>query len=92
MDLHIKFWRLRERYRAVFQRGSRADEDLGPVLNDLREFCRADTSCVVVGKDGHIDTHATAVAEGRREVWLRIVQTLRLTDMDLERLKGVNDE
>ena len=56
------------------------------VLADLRGFCRADTSCVVFGKDGRVDTHATAVLEGRREVWLKIVQTLNISDAQLVRL------
>jgi hypothetical protein len=41
----------------------------------------------VVAKDGHIDTHATALAEGRREVFLRITQTLNLSDETLRRFK-----
>lgn len=59
-------------------------------LDDLSEFCRADRSCVVFGKDGRVDTHATAVAEGRREVFLRIQQMLNLTDAQLNKLR--NDE
>jgi hypothetical protein len=46
---------------------------------------------VVVGKDGRIDTHATVLAEGRREVWLRITETLNLTDAQLFKLKEIND-
>ena len=61
------------------------------VLADLREFCRADASCVVVSKDGKIDTHATVLAEGRREVWLRITETLNLTDEQLLKLKEMDD-
>ena len=61
------------------------------MLADLREFCRADTSCVVVSKDGKIDTHATLLAEGRREVWLRITETLNLTDEQLLAIKEIND-
>jgi hypothetical protein len=48
------------------------------ILVDLAKFCRANVSCVTVGRNGQIDTHATAVAEGRREVWLRIQQYLNL--------------
>jgi hypothetical protein len=54
------------------------------ILADLRVFCRADVSCVVVSKDGHIDTHATAVAEGRREVWLRLMEHLHLDDQTIQ--------
>lgn len=84
--LFERFWNRRNHYRAVFlpESGQR-------VLADLREFCRADASCVVVGKDGKIDTHATVLAEGRREVWLRITETLNLTDEQLFKLKEIND-
>lgn len=48
------------------------------IMAALAGFCRAHKSCVIVGRNGQIDTHATAVAEGRREVWLRIQQYLNL--------------
>jgi hypothetical protein len=86
IGLFERFWNRRNNYRAAFRSpaGTR-------VLADLREFCRADASCVVVGKDGKIDTHATVLAEGRREVWLRITETLDLTDEQLFKLKEIND-
>jgi hypothetical protein len=82
VDLFTRFWNRRNAYRTAF--GEKAGMT---VLADLREFCRADSSCVVVGKDGKIDTHATVLAEGRREVWLRITETLQLTDEQLLKLK-----
>jgi hypothetical protein len=86
MGLFELLWNRRNNYRAVFQ------SDAGiKVLADLREFCRADTSCVVVAKDGKIDTHATVLAEGRREVWLRITEVLNLTDEQLYKLKSFDD-
>jgi hypothetical protein len=87
LSLFTKWWNRRHAFRNVFWRGSRDPDDVGALLADLRQFCRADVSCVVVGKDGRVDTHATAIAEGRREVWLRIVQTLDLTDSDLNKMK-----
>lgn len=92
MSMFVKYWNLRERFRAVFWRGSTHERDLRAVMNELREFCRADQSCVVVAKDGRIDTHATAIAEGRREVWLRLVQTLNLSDETLQRFKEQDDD
>ena len=73
----------------MFWSGERGKDDanVATLLNELRDFCRADSSCVVVAKDGHIDTHATAVAEGRREVWLKIVTILNLSDEQLNRIK-----
>lgn len=92
MSNYLRFWNLRNAYRAVFRAESTDIRHTKPVLEDLREFCRADTSCVVVAKDGRIDTHATAVAEGRREVFLRIMQTLNLTDEVLQKMKESEHE
>ncbi len=56
------------------------------VLADLKRFCYAGTSCVIRGENGQIDTHATAVAEGRREVWLRIQEHLCMDDQTIHAL------
>lgn len=47
------------------------------VLIDLAKFCRANESCF------HPDARAHAVAEGRREVFLRIQQHLQLSPEQL---------
>lgn len=47
------------------------------VLVDLAKFCRAHQTTF------HQDARAHAVAEGRREVWLRIQQHLQLSDKDI---------
>lgn len=86
MNLFTRLWNRRNAYRATFE----TDAGL-KVLADLREFCRADASCVVVGKDGRIDTHATVLAEGRREVFLRMIETLNLSDEQLLKLKEMSD-
>lgn len=52
------------------------------VLRDLAKFCRAHESTF------NTDARAHAVAEGRREVWLRIQKHLRLTDEQLWALHG----
>jgi hypothetical protein len=84
MSLYLRFHNLRQSFRALFA----GDTKTGRLaIVDLAEFCRSDVSCVVVGKDGRVDTHATAVAEGRREVFLRIQQMLNLTDAQLLRLR-----
>lgn len=54
------------------------------VLTDLAKFCRANQSTF------HPDARAHAVAEGRREVWLRIQQHLQLTDDELWAIYGGN--
>lgn len=88
MSLYIRFHNLRQAFRALVA-GDVPRAALA--LDDLREFCRADVSCVVIGKDGRVDTHATAVAEGRREVYLRIQQMLDLTDAQLMRLRSEDE-
>lgn len=56
------------------------------VLADLARFCRAHESCF------HPDPRLHAVAEGRREVWLRIQQHLRLDEDQLAELWAFKKE
>jgi len=75
MDLSrvLDFLRRRQSaYRTVFS-GPVADI----VLADLAVFCRATTSTF------HPDARVHAVAEGRREVFLRIANHLHLSDEQL---------
>lgn len=55
------------------------------VLRDLVHFCRANTSTF------HEDARLHAVAEGRREVWLRIQNHLQLSPDELWRLSTGED-
>ena len=55
------------------------------VLRDLARFCRANVSTF------HENERAHALAEGRREVWLRLQQHLRLSPEDLWRLTSGED-
>ncbi len=50
------------------------------VLGDLARFCRASESTF------HSDPRVHAVLEGRREVWLRIMEHLQLSEDELWRL------
>lgn len=52
------------------------------VLADLARFCRAHQTTF------HADPRVHAVAEGRREVFLRIQQHLQLTDEQLWKIYG----
>ena len=52
------------------------------VLQDLAKFCRAETTTF------DPDPRIHAVLEGRREVWLRIQQHLRLTPEQLYVIYG----
>lgn len=97
MSLFQHFYNLRNAFRQAFNEGRWKDDDgtltvhAKAVLMDLRQFCRASETCVVVAKDGHIDTHATILAEGRREVLLRIQHYLNLDDDALMKLKGEDE-
>lgn len=52
------------------------------VLRDLAQFCRADKSCF------DPDPRVHAGLEGRREVWLRIMEHLHLSPEQLYALRG----
>lgn len=69
-------------YRAVFTPANDATGAGKAVLKDLAKYCRAYESTVMVGQSGY-DSHASAVAQGRREVWLRIQSMLELPDKHL---------
>lgn len=60
--------------------------DAAIVLADLREFCRGMKSSF------DSDTHVTALLEGRREVWLRIMGYLHLTEAEMIRLDPISPE
>jgi hypothetical protein len=72
----------RERLQMVQQAYARVFEPKSPyvqlVLEDLREFCRLDESCF------HPDPRAHALAEGRREVGMRIIEHSQLSFEELE--------
>ncbi len=64
----LDFLRLRVRaYQLAFP-----DAENNAVLKDLAKFCRAEATCF------HPDQRLHALAEGRREVWLRIMDHLNL--------------
>lgn len=51
------------------------------MLADLRRFCRANTSTAMVNPiTRSVDPIAMAMAEGRREVWNRIMSHLHVDD------------
>lgn len=71
-ELFRKLAGRRYAYRATFK-GPLAEE----VLEDLARFCRANESTF------HENDRAHVLAEGRREVWLRIARHLNLTEDQL---------
>ena len=69
----VEFLRWRSRaYKVVF-----GDPRAAIVLADLARFCRASDTCF------HANPRVHAALEGRREVWLRIQNHLRLTPEQL---------
>lgn len=73
--------RRRSNYRAAFESVPGRQ-----VLADLKRFC-GDSPVVVSPITRTVDTHATAIRIGRREVLDRILQHLSLDDAALARLQ-----
>jgi S-adenosylmethionine:diacylglycerol 3-amino-3-carboxypropyl transferase len=62
------------------------------VLKDLARFCRANASTAIVSPLSRtVDPLASAIAEGRREVYLRIIRHLYLDETYLTRLEERNE-
>lgn len=75
-------------YRGVFlSANGEPNVSQAVVLQDLRRFCFAEKRTFQRDKDGRIDPVASALMEGRREVWIRINAFLHLTDEQLARLE-----
>jgi hypothetical protein len=63
-------------YQTIFNKENQAAR---VVLADLARFCRA-TKPTFCGEN----THQSALLEGRREVFLRILENLEITEADLK--------
>ncbi len=72
----------KQSYRIVFSEESLMAR---AVLKDLAKFCRANESCF------HADQRLHAVLEGRREVFLRIINHLNLTSEEFLKKYGGKD-
>lgn len=85
----IQMWRRDRRayYLDVFGHPETRNPGQVAVLADLRGFCYADKRIASVARNGAVDTHAMALLEGRREVWLRISRFLNLTEEQLARIE-----
>ena len=66
-------WVKAQAYKRLFQ-----GPDAEIVLADLAKFCHDNRTSIVIG-GGRVDPYATAVAEGRREAFLRIRDYTGLT-------------
>lgn len=69
-------------YRRTFLNiDGKLHNDADVVLTDLRRFCRATSSTATLSPiSKSVDPLAMAMAEGRREVWLRIMAHLHLDE------------
>lgn len=68
-------------YERVFQKNRYTDE----VLQDLAKFCRAHDTTY------NPDARMHALIEGRREVWLRIQNYLKLTNDEIYELHKIKE-
>jgi hypothetical protein len=81
-------------YRRVFQTlTGEHSRDQEIVLADLRRFCRANASTAVISPTTKsIDPIAMAMAEGRREVWMRIAAMIHMQERTVFALEDVDSE
>jgi len=80
-DLLAKLRRRKYAYRRLFLGEDGLSADGQVVLADLAKFCRANSSTAIVSPVSRsVDPIAMAMAEGRREVWLRIAAHLHIDD------------
>lgn len=70
-------------YRDIFRDSVRSRD----VLRDLADFCYAHTELPCLSKAGHLDPMAMAVAEGRRQVWVRIASMVNIDTEALMTMK-----
>lgn len=81
-DIRTLFRRRWLAYNHVFNKDNQYTND---VLKDLARFCRAHNS--TFNKDPRIQANL----DGRREVWLRIQDNLKLNSDEIYALHGVKD-
>lgn len=92
MDAVRKLLFRKQSYRRVFlDADGNVSRDAEIVLADLKRFCRAASSTVVVSPVSKtIDPYAMALAEGRREVWNRLMNQLFLDEKVIHQLSEDN--
>ena len=87
--LRQAIFRRRMAYRHLFAHGPATDI----VLADLARFCYANRPTTVVSPiSRQVDPIASAIAEGRREVWLRLMGHINLSDDVVTNLKEHQDD
>lgn len=82
-------------YRRLFMKDDKLTPDAEAFFADLSRFCRFKTSTLIVSPIARqTDAFATLQAEGRREVFLRMISHLKVDDSDLLKLQDevINDD
>lgn len=76
-------------YRSVFlDADGHVSRNAEIVLADLKKFCRGTSTTVIVSPiSKSIDPLAMAMAEGRREVWLRLMAHLHIDEKQVFNLE-----
>lgn len=83
LDRVQRRFRLSSSYQAVFNgQGDGLSQPGTDVMKDLAQFCHATKTTAYNGPAG-FDPIAAAMAEGRRQVYLRILANLRSNDAAL---------
>jgi len=91
--LLAKILKRRYAYRRIFLPEDDLSMDAKIVLADLAKFCRATSSTAVVSPISRsVDPIATAMAEGRREVWLRLMAHLHIDEKMVFNLNEEKDD
>lgn len=80
-------------YRRLFMDANGdINRDAEIVLADLKRFCRATTSTAIVSPiSKSVDPIAMAMAEGRREVWNRLMAHLHVNEKTVFNLQDVEE-
>lgn len=68
----------RNMYKRVF-----GSEDGKEVLAELRKFCFATSSLAVQDENKSVDVNAMLIHEGRRQVFMQIINTLKVVYEDI---------
>lgn len=76
----------RDGYRSLFMDGDKPSPNGLRVLADLRKFCHAAVTTAVMDGKGAIDPIASAQLEGRRQVFIRIMDMCRADDSDIHNM------
>lgn len=80
-------FRRRDAYRRMFlDIYGNPNADAEVVLADLKRFCCGSKSTIRMNSHNEIDPIAMGVAEGRREVWMRLMEYLHLEEKTVTNL------